>query len=237
MVKSTIGARSELQQFEWTGAQIAAPKPLQVGFPITIACGVNVYASANLSAAGPLFGLSYNSTVTAPYIAISAALDATDGYFMEIDWNSAGTQGSAVASPLTTPTAGADYVLAVAIAAASQVGYVNGAPIVSATNALSNPTYGTGPFFYVGSNSAFEQNNGLLYYWFAAWNRGLTTAEHLFIGSGPNAIWQMFQAPGTWWPATLPVTAAGSAYYPGFAALRPAERLRPRDRHFSRLYW
>jgi hypothetical protein len=63
-----------------------------------------------------------------------------------------------------------------------------------------------------------------LFHWFAWWNRALTPVEHGLIGSGVNAVWQVFQPA---WPRGL-IVKPRVLSVGGRSAMVVARRVGPR---------
>ncbi len=163
---------------------VALPATLQVGWPITFACGFRTLGAATNAAV--LFGTSYNSSANSPYFGWALAYYSTTGYNLEL--NSAGATNSIHGTGLAS--AGTDAVLSATIGASAQAVYLNGASYCSGSTALSNPTYGAGPQLCVGVEPGTSGRTvNALMYWCAAWNRALTAAEHLSLAQNP---WQVY---------------------------------------------
>jgi hypothetical protein len=166
----------------------ALPAWLQFPWPMSMAVGFHNIGVATYYSA--MMSISYSSTITAPYDALTLGKDSNSNS-ARIATNNAGSQYTA---DVGTFVNGKDYVFSTSQGPTTQNTYINGVSVLATTNSNGNPTFGT-PQLIIGSALPVGTNNfsNTLVYWGAWWNRALSAAEHALLGSNVNAIWQIFR--------------------------------------------
>jgi hypothetical protein len=181
------------------GAIATVPSGLQFNWPMSFAIGFRFLGTPTANA--NIFGLLYSNTSTSPYnvwsLANYTSLD------IQLTYNNGGTL---VQDVVETLSIGVDYVLSATVAANSQVVYLDGSQVYSATAAISAPTYGAVPTLAIGANpEVTSRNPELLCYWAAWWALALPSGSLAYLSSSGPAGPQ-FLAPS--------LSVAGQGYYP-----------------------
>ena len=92
-----------------------------------------------------------------------------------------------------TPTPGKDYTIGISFtggASGAAAFWRNGVQVFLSSVTLSNPSYTGSPGIYLGNNPNVGQTPTIDLYWFGAWNRVLTAAEHEMLAANP---WRIFR--------------------------------------------
>lgn len=151
------------------GGSATAPSQLKLNLSFTIVC--RVAFTSTPTANQSIFGLSYNSGFTTPFLAYSIGVDASG--FIRLAFNSAGTfaewNGGVSGRVLASNLIGRPTTIAGLFTGGGVTIYIGMDEGWFQSTARSNPNYTTTSLLHVGANLAFEF--GLIY------NRRLSPPE------------------------------------------------------------
>jgi hypothetical protein len=161
-------------------------------YPMTIACGFRILSTVG---GARFFGITSDFSTASDVITLTwnttASIFAANGSSRVIMTNigpmpAIGSDAVMAATVTSRPGGGGDY-------------YLNGVASPHFTATCNNPTYGGnyGPGIGILPYGQVGAALSAVYYWMAWWLRELTPAEHVFIGSNVNAIWQFLAPPLT----------------------------------------
>jgi hypothetical protein len=189
------------------------PARLQLGWPMTIMCGVRLVGPGTGNQR--IFALTPNDNNAPPYGVIQFY---STGSTIKVDF----ADGSGIVEAASFAfTQGVDYVLGFTVTPTSWAFYVDGAGVASGTGTFATPAWTAtaqlvaGGWPAIGGTCACNPR-----YWGAWWNHDLSADEHARIGRDVNAIWRIFSRQE--WARTR-LAAAWLSYPRAASVLRPVQ--------------
>ena len=164
-------------------AKATVPTNARLGWPVSGAFGCRLLGSASANSRD--FCVTFDNSTTTPFIAYGCNRTTLTP---NLRWNSAGTFGQIAGTALTT---GVDAVISFTITSTKQTLYQNGVATNTASNAISNPTFGAAPQMCIGEVQAEISNE--IFYWGGIWQANWTADMHAIIGQSIDSIWRIFQ--------------------------------------------
>jgi hypothetical protein len=159
------------------------PAAFQPGLPITLAVAFRIIGSP--SASFPVWSVFSTNSSTGRVVSLEMPTTTS------ITGVAGGIVNTAAGSAFSTNQ---DIVVSCSFASGNTVLYYNGNQN-AASAATYSLTYSATSTLAIGYQPGLGARNGQGYvYWTAWWNRTLTAAEHLFVGSSINSVWSIFQA-------------------------------------------